>query len=325
MISMDKMFVTQDTVYIGNGKIKLPCKKLTLIKDTLTISVKNNDVPDYNQKKILEHDIVNTTDVINFSQEKEINNPVIIKKSYLPKCILDSFEHTDIPQINLDLDGSIIILKDDELDKECTKNQIMTSHTNFCVMFNMEKVISEILHSYLINKSINYMDTPTKEKILEQITIDFPRMEIRYNNKKCKTIFEFKTHIEKYNSFAHDTMFTLYYLIIMLSTQASFYYPFNAVHSVYSLPDTGIHILPSDDYPLVNIIDNGDSVDIIFKKVLRYFNINSQETITKFHTYMVISIDLYEEPDGYIFYGKRYCQYNTGMLYWIKETNLLVI
>ncbi|XWV25842.1 hypothetical protein QJ857_gp1242 [Tupanvirus soda lake] len=324
MITMDQLLMLEGTVYIGNDKIKLPCKKLSLsVKSNLVIRHDNNVFDE--QEKILEQENKDILEIINPSPEIEINTPVIIKKSYLPKCILDSFDHSDIPQLNLDLDESIIILNDEELNNEDIKNKIMTSHTNFCVMFNMEKVISEILHSYLIDKSINYMDNVTKEKILEQITIDFPRMEIRYNNKKCESIFEFKTSIEKYNRFAHDTMFTLYYLIIMLSTQASFYYPFNAVHSVYSLPDTGIHILPYDDYPLVNILDNGDSVDIIFKKVLRYFNINSQETVTKFHTYMVISIDLYEEPDGYIFYGRRYCQCDTGMLYWIKETNLLVI
>jgi hypothetical protein len=120
-------------------------------------------------------------------------------------------------------------------------------------------------------------------------------------------------------------MFTVYYLIQILCTQASFYYPFSVVHNIYTLPEAGIHIIPCTDYPNINIIENTDSVDIIFKKIFKYTDINSDQVMTKFHTYMVITINLAEEQNGYIFNGKKYGICDTAMLYWIKENNLLVI
>ena len=75
----------------------------------------------------------------------------------------------------------------------------------------------------------------------------------------------------------------------------------------------------------INIIECKTHIDIVFKKTMKYFNINSQETITKFYTFIVITINLEEEDDGYIFYGKKYVKCSTGSLYWIKENNIIIV
>ena len=302
---MSDLYIWHEFVEIGNSTNTLPCKKICFSKRDIipTIAVEQNKI------NIITKEILTQT-----------NND-----SYLPKCILNSFGQNILNKINMDLTSSIIILTDSDLDLEENKVKILSCHANFCINFCMDKIISELLLSYSVNKTIDYMDNVTKDKILEQIDIDFPRMELYYNNKKCETLYHFKSSIEKFNQYVHNKLYTLYYLIIMLCTQASFYYPFSVIYNIYSLPETDIYILSSDDFPYVNVVDNGTNIVIVFRKIFKYFNIGTERTITKFHTFMVITIDLVEEKNGYIFYGKKYATCSKGMLYWIKENNLIVL
>jgi hypothetical protein len=308
-----------EIVNIGNGNIILSCKKLCLERPDYILNNLESD-QQFNKQ-------IKTTYV---EQKKDLlismkNNLDLTKISYLPKSIMNSFDPNELNKINTDLDSSVIILEYTDIDLEENKIKILTCHSNFCIRFDMNKIIFEILRSYSVHKSINYIDEPTKKIILRQIEIDFPRMHISYNHKKCNNFDHFISLMEKFDRFSHDKLCTLYYLIIMFCTQASFYYSYSVIHNVYSLPSDNIYILPFDDSPYVNIIDNNNHVDIVFKKIFRCVNIDSGQIITKFHTFMIVSIDLIDEPNGYIFYGRKYGECNTGALYWIKENNLIVL
>jgi hypothetical protein len=278
---------TSNFVKIGNDDISLKCKKISL------------ENPEYSSM------------------------PSPTKISYLPKSVIDSFGQDALNKINTDLDGSIIILEDHNLEKN--KIKILSCHSNFCIIFCPNKIISELLHSYSSNKTIYYLDEPTNKNIQQQIEMDFPRMQLYYNHHKCNNLHHFKSLITKFNHFHHDKLYTLYNLIIMFCTQASFYYPFSVMFNIYDLGEIDICVLPSDDSPYINIIDNGSHINIVFKKIFKYIDINTQQIITKFHTFMVITIDLVIEPDGHIFYGRKYSICSACMLYWIKENNLVVI
>ena len=292
---MNDLYIRHEFVEIGDSTNTLLCRKICLEKRNI-ISVEQAVVVEQNE-------ILIQTD----------NN------CYLPKCVLDSFGKNILNKINMDLPSSVIIISDNDLDLEENKTKILSCHSNYCINFSMDKIIPELLFSYSVNKTINYMDNATKDKILEQINIDFPRMELYYNNKKCESLYHFKSSIEKFNQYSHDKLYTLYYLIIMLCTQASFYYPFSTIYNIYSLPETDIFVLSDDDFPYVNVVDNGTNVEIVFRKIFKYFNIRTEQTITKFHTFMVITIDLVEEKNGY------YATCSKGMLYWITENNLIVL
>ncbi len=247
------------------------------------------------------------------------------KSSNIPRCMIQTFGVELVDKILSVSNGLISKFSHDEYLNILNKKMILESNFCYCIEFEMNRIIIEILQSYLVDKTLDHIDNSAKKKILDQIEIDFPRMMLCYNSVKCNTLYEFKTNIEKYNKFSHDTMYTLYYLIVMLCTQASFYYPFSILHNIYTIHDIGIHILPDDDHPYINIIDDQTKLNIVFKKVMKYFDINSQKIITKIHTYMVITIELEEEIDGYIFYGKKYVKSSHGSLYWFKDDNLIIV
>jgi hypothetical protein len=291
---MNNLLVWQEIVEIGTNPNILSCRKICF-----------ESIFDYTSKARVDF-------------ERYSNIPKEIPMSIIQIIGRDSME-----KICSNTDGYIDFFNDDEY--LINKKKILESNFCCCVHFEMERIIKEILNSYLVDKSLDHMDNDAKNRILEQFDIDFPRMILCYDSIRCNSISEFKTKIEKFDKFGHIVTYTLYYLIVMLCTQASFYYPFSILHNIYTLHDIGIHILPDEDYPFVNIIDNKTHLNIIFKKVMKYFDINTQKIITKIHTFMIIRIEMEEEANGYIFYGKKYVKNSSGSLYWVKENNLIVI
>jgi len=288
---MNNLFIWQDVVNIGDKTFNLPCRRLC------------------------------------FETEHNSNSKIYInnKKLHLPECIINTFGYDYVDQISSELDECLITLNDDEFMDDNNKRNILESNSCCRIVLDIDRVIREILHSYLTDKTLSSMDEVTKIKILQQLDADFPRMNLCYDSKKINSISEFKSLIEKFIKFDHNMTYSLYYLIIMFCTQASFYYSFSTLYNIYTLHDIGFHILPDEDCPFINIIECKTHIDIVFKKTMKYFNINSQETITKFYTFIVITINLEEEDDGYIFYGKKYVKCSTGSLYWIKENNIIIV
>lgn len=203
----------------------------------------------------------------------------------IPNSLIDTFTDDELLATDLN-DDMMIIYKDTDFQTDTNKMQISALENNFCVLFSANLIIHEILVSYTNS------DADAKQNILDQLAIDFSRMSMHLNSEKCRNIDLFKKSIVKYKKYAHHIMGNLYDLIIMLSTQSSFYYPFKIVHDVYDLPDSNIHVISDSDRPNINIIDHNTSIDIIFKKTFKYIDIINKKILNRFYTLMILTIDV---------------------------------
>ncbi|AYV85464.1 MAG: hypothetical protein Satyrvirus18_1, partial [Satyrvirus sp.] len=230
---------------------------------------------------------------------------------------------SNILQINFNDD--MLVYSINELENEEHRIKILSSNCNFCVVFCIDDVIDEIASSYIINKS-NYLTYESKNNILKQLMLDFPRMEISINSIKCTNFQYLLMWLSKFKGYYYDRVENVYYLLMMLCTQTSFYYSYNVIQSIYSLHDMDIHVISSStDRPLVNITDNGTSIDVTFKKIFNYSSTFTNKVFTKFHTYFAMNFDLTKDPDNYFRYGRTYAKNSSAILYWVKENDLLVI
>ena len=296
---MDKLLIRKYTTNIGVGSIIVPC-------NCLTIEQNSTSAPTINTKQ---------------DSITRLGNNFSIKTVSVPESIVNNFL-----QNNLDFDDTMVIYRDTDLHKENIRKQIISIDHNFSVLFSMQKIIREILLSYTENNSKieyskNIVLTPeSKENIFKQIDIDFPRLNISTNSVRCRNKEDFIVFCAKFANYKHPVVENLAYLLLMLSTQASFYYPFNFISNIYNSPDTGIHVTSTMDHPYIDIVDNGTSVDIVFKKIFKAIKISDdEELISKFHTFMLLTIDLIDKSSFYFFNNYKYCECELGMMYWIKE------
>jgi len=248
-----------------------------------------------------------------FLQEIMLAPPKPKEFQLVPKSVADTFTDDEILASDLNGDEIMIVYRDTDFTCDINKMQVATMKTNFCVTFTVNIIIQEILTSY--------SNGNTKQNIMDQFNMDFFRMSMHLNSIKCHNMEFFKKSIEKYKKYSHHIMDNLYDLIIMLSTQSSFYYPFKIVHDVYDLPESNIRIISDTDRPNINIIDHNTSIDIIFKKTFKYINIENRQILNRFYTSMILTIDLVTIPSGYIFSAYHYCQADSSVLYWIRESD----
>ena len=129
----------------------------------------------------------------------------------------------------------------------------------------------------------------------------------------------------KFESYTINITQNVYWLILLLCTQASFFNPFFILHDLYTIEDLNIYIIQDTDTPIIDIIDNNTCIEIIFQKKFLYKNIDTREIITTFYTFIVIKITLHQTTDGYIFNDRKYGAYTDSKIYLIKNNNLIII
>jgi hypothetical protein len=222
--------------------------------------------------------------------------------------LINSIENIDLSHVRIDKTALVFNYETYLNDK----TKMMENQNDCFITFSMDKVIRELLQSYSSNKSIICLDDHTKKNIHGQLTFDFPRFKILFNSSKCNSIESFHYQIKKYEYYKHDTMSTIYELILMLCTQASFYYPFNIINNLYELAESSLHIVSTDEIPSINIVECEQSVNIILKKTLKYTNIDSCKIMTKIHTFMIMTIDLSDPAREH------------GLFYFVDENSLLI-
>ena len=254
-------------------------------------------------------------------------NRPFFDKSIQPEKRIDPhvITETELSGIDSELDGTMVIYHDTELQDDECRQQILSLDCNFCVWFTMDNVIREILSSYNENKNINMITPRIKNNILDQVNIDFPRCEIFINSNRCTKI-DFLSFCQKYKKYSHPIMGSLENLLLMLSTQASFYYPYSIVNKIYTTADTGMHVVSTTDFnsdtsfedgPFINIVDNGRTIDIVFKKIFKHLDINDVKVVNRFHTFMVVTIKMFNKLVGHEIAGA--CKCDTGIMYWLKQ------
>lgn len=240
------------------------------------------------------------------------NNPYVIPCKYITyekKNV--KYENYDISQNN----DNLPIFNESELADSIIKNKIFLLRAPYCILVYSNTMIKEILDSYKCDQ--NYLSYDNKCTILKQISLDFPRMKLHYNSILCKNEDELYSSIQYFNKYFYGSI-SLFFIILVLCTQATFSYPFNFINSIYTIEKSNIYVLPLNDYPYINIIDNTNYINIILKKSFHLVDINSKKIFNKFHTFFIITIDLHEEPDGFILYGKKYCEFRDSIFYLIK-------
>lgn len=224
-----------------------------------------------------------------------------------------------ITEIEPDDGEYIMMYSESDLQNKSCCQEILQLDCNFCVWFNMDNIIREILKSYSRKKKYITIDDKIIDDINKQLYMDFDRLELYLNSERCSRDI-FLKFCRKYQKYHHPVMRNMENLLIMLSTQSSFYYSYSVVNKIYADPDKGIHVVSTTDYmeklpspkkndnPVVEIIDNGMEVDMIFKKLYTIIDVNNEKIINQYETVMVFTIKL---ANNYVFH---YCKTNIGVL-----------
>ena len=340
-----------ELVNIGTGTNTIKCRKVCLVpipvsKPKLMSKIKTKITTSLSKHKSDQNNLFKAISgknqylpncVIKLLQQKiDLNEKVEPVKSFSqfldqPLQELPAPSKVDsILNMLLNINEKTISFYHIELSNSATKNKIISNNYNYRILFQTIVIVREIIQSYCKNK-LNYLTNETKNTILQQISLDLPRMIINFSSPQnvksfnINSIQELHNAISKYEAYAIDTTYNVYWLILLLCTQASFFYPYFLLHNLYTMEELDLFIMQDPGYPIIDIIDDGIAIDIVFQKTFSYKNINTKNILTKFHTFIVITINLHETNDGYIFYGKKYGSYNSSTIYWIKDNNLLIV
>ena len=214
----------------------------------------------------------------------------------------------------------IMLYYDGDLKHDKCKKEILSLNCNFCIWYYSDNIIREILKSFSKKTNGQVLTDSALGNIIKQVDIDFPRCEVFINSKKITKI-EFFNFCNRFSKYMHPIMWNLQYLLLMISTQASFYYTYAIINNLYSEPENGIHIVSTTEYmkghsgdswknsAFINIVENSNSVEILFKKIFTQLDINHEKILRQFDTTMVFTIHLAKNRTGY------YCQCKIGIIY----------
>ena len=157
-------------------------------------------------------------------------------------------------------------------------------------------ITSEVLASFSPNQSA--FNTATRDAILQQFAIDFPRMVVSVGMAQFHTTIDrFKRSIQHYVCVPHASLYRGYYLLLMLCTQATFYYNLSILTELYSDHLLGIHVVAGKDAPVIHLIDHYTHIDLLFIKDFCLLDTQAQRGLTKsmfvsrrFHTVLHLVI-----------------------------------
>lgn len=193
------------------------------------------------------------------------------------------------------------------------KEMLIASHCNYNIKLDPNTIITEIHDSFTKNA-------------LEQVVLDYPRMQIIYQGLENQTLDSF---LEKINSFSHyhKTYGYLNNLMLKLCNQASFYYTYYLLYNLYKTAEGDTHLLQSPKHPTIIIRESSKNskkyITMHFYKSYLYKNIDINYVYTEINTDISIIIEL-SEVIGYIITNKYY-QINEFDIRWQKLTNYLII
>lgn len=139
-------------------------------------------------------------------------------------------------------------------------------------------ITSEVLASFSSNQSV--FNTNTRDAIIQQFAIDFPRMVVCTSMSQIHTTIDhFKRSIQRYIDVPHSTLYRGYYLLLMLCTQATFYYNLSILTELYSNHMLGIHVVAGCDAPIIHLIDHYTHIDLLFIKNFCLLDTQAQKEV----------------------------------------------
>lgn len=253
---------------------------------------------------------------------------------YLPKTIIgiindifgcEYIDHVvlnDLCQMISNIASHTISMYHSELS--AMRQTILTTECNCRVIYQASTILKEIIDSYSKSNE-RYISLGTKRIITKQFSLDFPRMIVNYNYQQIDSIEEFHHKITKYEPYTMDITHNLYWFIITLCTQATFFYSYFLLHNLYTIDDENLFVMQDHGFPVIDIIDDKSHIDLVFHKIFLCKNIETKEIITKFCAFIHVSVNLFESSDGYIFYGKKYGVCHPVSVYWLKTVDFCVV
>lgn len=201
-----------------------------------------------------------------------------------------------------DMSDMQIIYHDNKLSSNVSNPKI--SHNCFYITFDTNKIIKEISQSYQKDGGNRFRN------ITKANNIDFPRMTVHYNRKQLTDQLNFYSMIMKFRAYWHHIVDTYYELLIMLVTQAPFFYSYKIIHEFYNDSENNLSIVQHTDSPTIDIIDDIDenkTIKIMFKKTYKLVDTNTKKTIQMYHTCMMISFNIIDRAK------------HDTTLYWLNE------
>ncbi len=179
---------------------------------------------------------------------------------------------------------------------------IWVNQNNHQINYDGDYLVQDILKSYSINGKLS---PDIWIKIFNQILIDFPRMKITCNGNICDKIENLHHCLANLLFYRHPVLHTIYHLIILFCTQATFYHQYSTIHHMYTLSDFDLYIVQTKDIPEIHIINQNDTIILFLCKKFHYLNISNNQILTTFKTMMKIVIKLNpNNKTGSIQYGQ---------------------
>ena len=260
---------------------------------------------------------------INSSYPKKNDNIENNKTTSLPPINDLSFS----PNTKIRKNISSYIVQYDSIDKDSNYVSTAPKGTTWSTKLNSSLFINHLRKSFANNSIHDRMTNMIRDNVLNQFKVDYDRMIVKINNERYKTIDDFKKKIEKYICFKYEPTYRLYYLIIMICTQSSFYDMYDIIDRIYTDKNSSDNIvISSEDSPVIELFTKDNKLDIVVKKGFKLINTQnpSQETTRTFKSLMYIRIKFSVEPnkayeEGTIYDQETFHVNDNVSIFWFEK------
>lgn len=204
--------------------------------------------------------------------------------------LISIIDNNDFLNLNVLEESKLFDMNHNELNHLTSDNSM--------VLFDASKYLKNILASYYYN--IN--------KINHQLTVDFPRSSLTYNNKLIKNIakaqYKFNLY-SKYPFVINNTEYNLGLILSMLCTQASFAFSFALMHQVYSDYKNNMCVTSNNNKFIVTT--NNESINIEINATYNLKNLTDCVNVKQ--------IDIQTNID-FVYKNNKYDLCKFGIIWW---------
>jgi len=174
---------------------------------------------------------------------------------------------------------------------EINNNNIVINNENIKMM-DTKQYIDDILKSYKYKT----------KNILNQIDIDFPRINVSLNNKKIQTQYELFTKLNflnKHSYSSNDKKYNLMLIILMLCCQSSYGYQYEDLFYTFCNNKHNLLLCNSNNNRNIKFIVNDNDICIEIETNLIVKDIILNSYVLEINTKLIIDITI--KNDEYVF------------------------
>lgn len=158
----------------------------------------------------------------------------------------------------------------------------------FMDFIDHDLILKEIVNSFISN---NYENDITVH-ILSQFKIDYPRLNVLINDTKYD-MDNFLDAIKSFKLYKFPLLTNLYNCILMLLTQAIFYYPYNFINNYLNLDQERYLLISDEIMPKIIIKKSKDKIKITYLKNFNIISIHDEKIIQKCYSEIKIKVNLF--------------------------------